>query len=123
MGYFDGFLGKVKEFATTAYKKTGDVVSVEKQKFDMTALKVKRDNDFKALGKVYFEMLKSVSKIPQEAEELYNAIKDKNEEIEKINAEIQSAKNKRVCPNCNANIDVNSVFCNVCGEKVTFGEE
>lgn len=123
MGYFKEILGKTKDFMVTAYQKTSGAVSVEKQKFDVTSIKVKRDSDFKALGKIYFEMLQSGEEIPEQAKELYDSIVLKNQEIDKINAQIQSAKNKRVCPNCNANIDVNSVYCNVCGEKVTFGTE
>ncbi len=123
MGYFEEFLGKTKDFMVTAYKKTSNAVSVEKQKFDVTSIKVKRDNDFKDLGKIYFEMLQNSQEIPEQAKDLYDSIILKNEQMAKINAEIQSAKNKRVCPNCNANIDINSVYCNVCGEKVTFGTE
>ena len=47
-----------------------------------------------------------------------DAIIEKNEEIVRLNEDIQNIKNKRVCPECNANVDANSSYCNNCGVKL-----
>lgn len=121
MEFFDNALNKAKEVLDVAYKKTNEVVSTEKQKFDVSSLKSKREKDFAALGKIYFDAVKDSDGLSEETAALVSAIKEKTAEIDRLIAEIQSVKNKRICPACGAAIDSNSVFCNVCGAKVENG--
>lgn len=123
MEFLDNAVNKAKEAFDVARKKTGEVVNTEKQKFDVSSLKSKRDKHFCALGKIYFELIKDTEELEDETKELVIAIKEKNEKIDALNAEILSAKNKRICPNCGANIDVNSVYCNSCGIKLVIDSE
>ena len=44
-------------------------------------------------------------------------------EIDKLKAEINSAKNKRICPKCGAAIDQISNYCNACGAKLFYDSE
>ena len=97
MGFFDNAINKTKEVFDVACKKTDEVVTVE--------------------------IVKDSTDISDEARNLVDAIKEKQDEIDRLNKDIQDIKNKRVCPNCNANIDVNSVYCNNCGAKVTVDSE
>ena len=119
MGFFDDALNKTKEVLDVAYKKTEEVVTTEKQKFDVSTIKSKREKDYAALGKLYFEQIKDSEELSEEIKALVSAIKDKNENIERLNKEIQDAKNKRICPECSAAIDKNSVYCSCCGAKLT----
>lgn len=123
MAFFDDALSKTKDFFNVAYKKTGEVVNIEKQKFDVASLKSKREKDFAALGEIYYNIAKEQEEVSEDIKLLLDAISEKNEEIDRLNKEIQAAKNKRVCPNCNANIDADSAFCNTCGVKLNEGEE
>ena len=122
MDFLDNALNKAKEVIDVACKKTGEVVTTEKQKFDVASLKSKRDKDFLALGKIWFEMIKDDDSVSEEAKSIVNEIKKKNAKIDELNAEILNAKNKRVCPNCAAAIDNNATFCSNCGSKVNDGE-
>lgn len=123
MDFFDDAVNKTKEVFETVSKKTSEVIATEKQKFDLSSLKSKREKDFTALGKVYFEMIKDDENAPDNIKETVENIKAKSAEIERLTAEIQNAKNKRVCPACGAYIDKNSVYCNFCGIKFNDGEE
>lgn len=123
MGFLDDAINKTKEVIDVACKKTDEVVTVEKQKFNISSLKSKCEKDYADLGKIYFEMVKDSADLTDDVRILVDAIKEKNEEIARLNADIQNIKNKRVCPNCNANIDINSVYCNNCGTKVTIDSE
>ncbi len=123
MEFFDNAVSKAKEAFDVARKKTGEVVNTEKQKFDVSSLKSKREKDFSALGKIYFELIKDSDELDTEVKELVDAVKEKNEKIDALNVEILNAKNKRICPNCGANIDVNSVYCNTCGVKLIIDSE
>lgn len=118
MGFLDDAINKTKEAFDVACKKTDEVVTVEKQKFNIASLKSKREKDYADLGKIYFELVKDSADLEDDTRNLVDAITEKNEEIARLNEDIQNVKNKRVCPNCNANIDINSSYCNNCGQKL-----
>ena len=122
MDLLDNAINKAKEVIYVAYKKTGEVVTTERQRFDVASLKSKRDKDFLALGKLWFEIIKDDESVSDEVKAIVNEIKQKNEKIEELNTEILNTKNKRVCPNCSAAIDNNATFCSSCGSRVSDGE-
>lgn len=123
MSFLDDAINKTKEVFDVACKKTDEVVTTQKQKFSVASLESKREKDFADLGRVYFELVKDSTDLTDEVRNLVDAISEKNEEIARLNKDIQNTKNKRICPNCNANIDANSVYCNNCGTKVTIESE
>lgn len=118
MSFLDDAINKTKEVFDVACKKTDEVVTTQKQKFSISSLESKREKDFADLGRIYFELVKNDDNLTDEARNLVDAISEKNEEIARLNQDIQNTKNKRICPNCKANIDANSVYCNVCGAKL-----
>ena len=78
----------------------------------------KREKDFADLGRLYFELIKDSDELDDNTRNLVDAIIEKNEEISRLNEDIQSIKNKRVCLSCGANVDINSTYCNNCGKKL-----
>lgn len=118
MGFLDDAITKTKEVFDVACKKTDEVVTTQKQKFSIASLESKREKDYADLGKIYFELVKKDTELSDETRNLVDAIIEKNEEIARLNEDIQNIKNKRICPKCNANIDMNSSYCNSCGEKL-----
>ena len=123
MSFIDDAINKTKEVFDVACKKSDEVVTTQKQKFSIASLESKREKDFADLGRIYFELAKNSTDLTDEARNLVDAISEKNAEIARLNQDIQNTKNKRICPNCNANIDVNSVYCNNCGAKLTIESE
>ncbi len=123
MSFIDDAINKTKEVFDVACKKTDEVVTTQKQKFCIASLESKREKDFADLGRIYFELAKNNTDLTDEARNLVDAISEKNEEIARLNQDIQNTKNKRICPNCNANIDMNSVYCNNCGAKLNIESE
>jgi len=123
MGFLDDAIIKTKEVFDVACKKTDEVVTTQKQKFNIASLESKCEKDYADLGRIYYKLVKDSTEIDDETRNLVDAIREKCEEITRLKADIQNAKNKRICPNCNANIDVNSVFCNNCGTKLTLDSE
>ncbi len=123
MDFFDNAVSMAKEAIDVACKKTGEVVTTQKQKFDVAAEENKRAKDYTKLGELYFEMIKDSEIDNTQIKELVETIKEKNERIANLKNQINAAKNKRICPNCSANVDENAIFCSVCGAKLTFGEE
>lgn len=117
MDFLNNAIGKTKEFLDVAYKKAGDVVSTEKQKYDIMALKQKLEKDFAALGKLYFGSIDSVEGLPENVATVVMEICKKTEEIENMTDELNKAKNRKTCPSCGASVEMSSLFCNNCGEK------
>ena len=123
MDFLDNAVNKAKEAIDVACKKTNEVVSTQKQKFDVAAIENKRTKDFEALGKLYFEMIKDTEVDNENVSKLVNEIKEKNNKINALKEEINAVKNKKICPQCGAAIDKMSVYCNICGAKLEFENE
>ena len=118
MGFLDDAINRTKEVFDVACKKTDEVVTIEKQKFNIASLKTKCEKDYADLGRIYFEQIKDIVELDDNTRNIVDTIKEKLEEIARLNEDIQNTKNKRVCPYCNANVDINSAFCNICGKKL-----
>ena len=123
MDFFDDMVNKAKEAIDVASKKTGEVVNTQKQKFDIASLESKRAKDYAVLGEMYYNKIKDGAVEDENVSELVLAIKEKSEKIEKLKAEVNSAKNKRICPKCGAAIEQTSNYCNACGAKLFFDSE
>ena len=123
MDFFDDMVNKAKEAIDVASKKTSEVVNTQKQKFDIASLESKRAKDYEVLGEIYYNKIKDGTVEDENVSELVLAIKEKSEKIEKLKAEVNSAKNKRICPKCGAAIEQTSNYCNACGAKLFFDSE
>ena len=123
MDFFDDMVSTAKEAIDVASKKTGEVVNTQKQKFDIASLESKRAKDFTVLGEIYYNKIKDGEIGDQNISELVLSIKEKSDKIDKLKAEINSAKNKRICPKCGAAIEQISNYCNACGEKLFYDSE
>ncbi len=123
MDFFDDMLSKAKDAIDVASKKTGEVVNTQKQKFDIASLESKRAKDFAVLGEIYYNKIKDGEASDENISELVLSIKEKSDKIDKLKAEINNAKNKRICPKCGAAIDQISNYCNACGEKLFYDSE
>ncbi|MEE1238664.1 MAG: zinc ribbon domain-containing protein [Acutalibacteraceae bacterium] len=123
MDFFGDMMNKAKEAINVASKKTGEVVNTQKQKFDVASLESKREKDFAVLGEIYYNKIKDGEVDDESISELLLSIKEKSEKIDNLKAEINSAKNKRICPKCGAAIDLFSNYCNACGEKLFYDSE
>ena len=118
MDFFNDTLEKAKDVFDIACKKTGEAVTVQKQKIEIAAIEHKRSKDLEELGILYYKSLKNTEIENAEIKALFDAITEKNEKIANLKRDIETAKNRIVCPNCAASINADSIFCNVCGEKL-----
>lgn len=123
MDFLDNAIIKAKETIEVVSKKTGEIVTTEKQKFDVAALKSKLQKDYAKLGRYFYVSITEETELDSDAKAIVEEIKNKIEAIEALNSEIANSKNKGVCPACKSSIPENSKFCNVCGEKLYFESE
>ncbi len=87
MDFFENAVGKAKDIFDVACKKTGEAVNTGKQRLDIATLENKMSKDFEKLGRIYFEQLKNTD-AEGEIGYLKNAITQKQEQIDKIKAEL-----------------------------------
>ncbi len=97
MGFLDDAITKTKEVFDVACKKTDEIVTVEKQRFNIASLKTKREKDYTELGKIYFNLIKDdCDDADVDIRNLVDSIIAKSEEIERLNEEIQNIKNQSI---------------------------
>ncbi len=118
MDFVDKAVSKAKEVFDVASQKTGEVVAVEKQKFDIATLKSKREKDYCKLGKLCYEAMKEDGEQSDEIKSLIADITEKSKEIDEMYEDLLKIKNKTVCFNCGASVSKGSAYCNNCGAKL-----
>ncbi len=123
MDFLDDAVVKVKDFFDVACKKTDEIVTTGKQKFDVASIEGKRAKIYEALGKLYYNELKDMEIEDKKTKALFDEIKEMTEKIDGLRENINSTKNKRSCPSCGAAVDKLSVYCNICGERLEYGNE
>lgn len=124
-----GFLDDIGKSLNKVGKKTSDMANVAKLKLDITKHKSNIDKKYEELGsRIYFlskeglERDESVENFIKEIDDLYEAIKLVEAEIEKFAEEksipAQEVVQGKSCKNCGAPLEEQTKFCGSCGTKV-----
>ncbi len=92
MDFFDNAISKAKDAFDVACRKTDEIVTTQKQKFDIATLKRRRSEDLEKLGMIYFKLISKTEIEDTETLLLVEAIKEKNNKIKELRAEIEAAK-------------------------------
>ena len=115
------FFNKLGDIANKTYKsasqKTGEIAKEAKIKIKMNENKAKINDLYEEIGKIVYQ--KHIHgegvKIEEDLNTYCNQIDDLSKEIEKYQEEVLSLKNKRICENCYAEIQLSSKYCPHCG--------
>ena len=92
MEFFDDAVVKAKEVINVACKKTNEVVTVQKQKFDVLSLENKRAKDFQLLGEIYYNKIKGEKPEDGSIADIVASINEKNEKIDELRTLINNSK-------------------------------
>ena len=115
MDKFEETLQKAKDIFDVAVKKTGDFVSVSKQKISVTGLENKLNNAYAQLGKLQYKTLKDSEIDDPAISSAVCEIKHLISEIKVLLDEIDEAQGKCTCSKCGEKSPAKSAFCNKCG--------
>ncbi|MGN1330190.1 MAG: zinc ribbon domain-containing protein [Clostridia bacterium] len=117
MGFLDGLSKKSAEISSSLQE------SMNKSQRESRCKKTINENKSK-IEKIYFEIGKKVYETREVNEELMTYINTKIEEIdtmskenEELRKEVLLLNNKKLCPNCGAEVDINTTFCPQCGKE------
>lgn len=87
-GFFDDLGKRISETANELGKRAEDTLEVQKRKSDIRFLGRANDRDYMDIGKIIFEKYHSGEVIDADMAALCEAIDQRNEEVTKIQAEI-----------------------------------
>lgn len=115
------FLNKLKNVANKTYKsasqKTGELAKEAKIKMKLNENKAKIKDLYEEIGKIIYQ--KHVHgeevKIKEDLDTYCSQIDEISKEQEKLQEELLTLKNKRICENCYTEIELNVKYCPHCG--------
>lgn len=119
MDFFNKLTKKAKEAYEGASQKTGELAKEAKLRMKMNENKSTINSLYQEIGKkVYEKHIKSETiDIKSELEEECTKIDVLSAEIETCLKQIRELKDKKQCPKCFQEIELEAKFCNFCGAK------
>lgn len=119
MAFLDEFDKKLTMLGQGAIQKTKEVTDSAKLSAAIKGLEVQKKEKLSELGNMYYQIYKSYGgSVGKEAEEIIAGIESIEQQIDQNKEQMRKIKGVIYCPNCNAEIPMNSLFCNVCGAKI-----
>ena len=119
MDFFNKLTQKAKETYEGASKKTGELAKEAKLRMKMNENKSDINELFREIGKKVYEkhVISEEISIKTDLEEECTKIDVLSAEIETCLNQIRELKDKKQCPNCFNEIDLDAKYCSHCGEK------
>lgn len=119
MDFFNKLTQKAKETYEGASKKTGELAKEAKIRMKMNENKSTINSLYQEIGKKVYEkhIVSQNIDIKTELEEECTKIDVLSEENDSFLKQLRELKDKKQCPNCFKEIDLEAKFCNYCGAK------
>ena len=120
---FDDVVVNAKAAASVVSKKASVFYDSSKHKITAAEIRSEINKKLRDLGAItYKEQVHGVD-LSEQAKALVAEITELKDNLNVINEHIASAKNQKRCPQCDANVPKNSVFCNICGARLEGAED
>ncbi len=118
MKFWNDVTKTVKDTANLTVKKANELSDTAKLKYKLHNAEEKLSCTYEGIGRLYYEAV-------MEGAETVEAISDLIADVEELKAEVRecrealaAAKNKKLCPNCEEEINEDSFYCSHCGKKL-----
>ena len=115
---FDDVVVNAKAAASAVSKKATDVYDSSKYKISAAEIRGEINKKLRDLGALTYKSQVHKTDLSEQISVLVAEITDLRENLNTINEHIASSKNLKKCPNCDAGVPKNSVYCNICGAKL-----
>lgn len=119
MGLLDDVIVNAKSAANIVGKKATQLVDISKLRISAADLNNEISKRFESLGRAVYEARKTENDPSDLVAESVAAIDDLYEQLDAVNAQMASAREKTVCSVCGQENPQGSVFCCKCGHKLT----
>ena len=121
MAFFEKLGEKISSTSKDVAKKTKDLADITRINMQISGEEDNIKDLYNQIGKKYYELYPNSN--GAEFETLCNSVTESLAKIDTYKEQIQSIKGVKKCSNCGAEIDDNSVFCGICGNKTETIEE
>lgn len=118
MAFLDDIDRKLTLWGHGAIKKTKEVTDIAKITGTIKSLENQKQECFTELGKFFYEYQKTNPVKDTKVMTILSKIQELSDQIGQYQEELQRKRGTIFCPNCNAEISKDSLFCSVCGAKV-----
>lgn len=115
---FDDVVVNAKAAASAVSKKATDVYDASKHKITAAEIRSEINKKLRDLGALTYKSQVHGTDMTEQIEQIVSEIVELKENLNVINEHIASSKNLKKCPNCDAGLPKNSVYCNICGAKL-----
>lgn len=117
MGFFEGLSKKVSETTSSIQETTNKIQRESKCKKTISDNNAKVEKIYSEIGKRVYENRKIDDALITFIEEKTNEIDTMLKENEELKLEILKLNNKKLCPNCKAEVSIGTSFCPQCGAE------
>ena len=123
---FDVVIDSAKRYADIAAEKTNEIIELSKLKLDKAKLQSKEREQYRKLGKYYFDFVSNAEESNEDVakenmaliEDCIETIKNLRQDIEWISEQIGTLKPHRICAICGSKNPTSCNFCSSCGKKL-----
>lgn len=115
MNDFNAILGKVKNWANAAGKKTEEVVEASKLKLQIVSLNGDLSKAYEELGNMVYHAAKNNETVGEEMDAVMDKIDELHEKLAELESKVGEIKKVRTCGNCGADCPADAHFCSRCG--------
>jgi hypothetical protein len=127
MGKFDEILDDVvvnaKTAASAVSKKAVNVYDASRHKITAAEIRGEINKKLRDLGKFTYKARVYNIDMDAQIDATLAEITELKDNLEIIDAHIDEIRNQKKCPQCEAKIPRNSVYCNICGAKIDEADE
>lgn len=110
---------KVKAATTAFGEKAGQYVDISKLKFKLVELKSDLKSEYENLGKATYENNKKNTENGTDITVCIAQIDNLKLQIEELERQMATMKNKVICHACRSQNEINAVYCTKCGKKIS----
>ncbi len=115
---FDDVVVNAKAAASVVSKKASDVYDSSKYKISAAEIRGEINKKLRDLGALTYKSQVHGIDLSEQISSAVAEITELKDSLNTINEHIASSKNQKKCPNCDAGVPKNSVYCNICGAKL-----
>lgn len=119
MGLFEDVVVNAKSAVDVVGKKASKIVDVSKLRISAADLNNEISKRFETIGRTVYEAKKTGNDSSDLITESVAAIDDLYEQLDAVNSQLASAREKLICKNCGQVNEQGAVYCSKCGQKLT----
>lgn len=111
------FFESIKEQASSAVKSTSEMIEISRLNRQINNMEEDIEHILSNIGKLLFQSYVNGSQVEPEMEQKCLAVKESLQQIDELKLRILGLKDKKLCINCSAELNIVDLYCSRCGAK------